>query len=138
NFEDTSSLYRVLTLPVFGIEARDVAALLNFAKRSNLSLFEAMEKVNESGVTDDGKTKVTNIVQMMKKHLAKILHETAGQILFYFFEDSGLLGHYLDPRSARTEKEAQNVAKFFEKLQSYAASHTDASVFAVVDWLDLS
>lgn len=138
NFEDTSSLYRVLTLSVFDIEARDVAALLNFSKRSNLSLFEAMEKVADSAVTDDGKEKINRIVTMMKKHLGKIPHDTAGQILFYFFEDSGLLGHYLDPRSARTEKEAQNVAKFFEKLQSYASTHTDASVFAVVDWLDLS
>jgi DNA helicase II / ATP-dependent DNA helicase PcrA len=138
NFEDTSSLYRVLTLSVFAIEARDVAALLNFSKRSNLSLFEAMEQVANSGVTDDGREKITRIVEMMKKHLAKMPHDTAGQILFYFFEDSGLLGHYLDPRSLRTEKEAQNIAKFFEKLQSYASTHTDASVFAVVDWLDLS
>lgn len=138
NFEDTSSLYRVLTLTVFDIEARDVAALLNFSKRNNISLFEAMEQVDNATVTDEGKEKVTRIVIMMKKHLAKLPHETAGQILFYFFEDSGLLGHYLDPRSAKTEKQAQNVAKFFEKLQSYTATHTDASVFTVVDWLDLS
>jgi DNA helicase-2/ATP-dependent DNA helicase PcrA len=75
---------------------------------------------------------------MMKRHLAKIPLDTAGQILYYFFEDSGLLGHYLDPKSQRTEKEAQNVAKFFEKLQTYTSSHDDSSVFAVVDWLDLS
>ena len=138
NFEDTSSLYRVITLPIFDIEARDVASLLNFAKRKNYSLFEAMEQVADSGLTENGRAKIVNIVEMMKRHLAKIPRETAGQILYYFFEDSGLLGYYLDPRSARTEREAQNIAKFFDKLQSYASSHTDASVFAVVDWIDLS
>lgn len=138
NFEDNSSLYRVLTLPIFDIEARDVAGLLNYAKKSNLSLFEAMEKVSASALTDPGKEKVTRITDMMKRHLARIPRETAGQILYYFFEDSGLLGHYLDPGSTRTEKEAQNIAKFFDKLQTYASSHTDASVFAVVDWIDLS
>jgi len=138
NFEDTSSLYRVITLPIFNIEARDVAAILNFSKRQNISLFEAMEKVKNSSLTEDGKTKITKVVEMMKRHLEKVPRETAGQILYYFFEDSGLLGHYLDPRSQRTEKEAQNIAKFFTKLQSFAASREDASVFAICEWIDLS
>jgi DNA helicase II / ATP-dependent DNA helicase PcrA len=138
NFEDSASVYRLVTLPIFDIEARDVAAVLNFAKRGNFSLFEAMEKVEESGLTEGGKEKVKRIVEMMKRHLGKVPNETAGQILYYFFEDSGLLGHYLDPKSARTEKEAQNVARFFEKLQGFAAHRDDASVFAVVDWIELS
>ena len=138
NFEDTSSLYRVLTIETFGIEARDVAAILNFSKRNNISLFEAMEKVAETTLTENGKERVTKIVEMMKKHLEQIPRETAGQILYNFFEDSGLLGFYLDPRSAKTEKEAQNVAKFFTKIQSFTTNAVDASVFAVVDWLDMS
>ncbi|MBI5122747.1 ATP-dependent helicase [Candidatus Roizmanbacteria bacterium] len=138
NFEDTSSLYRVLTIETFGIEARDVAAILNFSKKNNISLFEAMEKVAETTLTENGKERVTKIVEMMKKHLEQIPRETAGQILYNFFEDSGLLGYYLDPRSARTEKEAQNVAKFFTRIQSFTTNAVDASVFAVVDWLDMS
>ncbi len=138
NFEDTAALYRVITMPIFGIESRDVAALINATKKNNYSLFEAMENVESLPVTQDGKEKIKKIVDMMKKHFAKIPHESAGQLLYYFFEDSGLLGHYLDPRSAKTEREALNIAKFFEKLQSFAANREDASVFAVVDWIDLS
>lgn len=138
NFEDTASLYRVVTFPVFDIEARDVAAILNFAKKNNHSLFEAMEQVDQSNLTKSGKEKITRIIDMMKRHLSKVPKESAGQILYYFFEDSGLLAHYLDPRSQRTEKEAQNIAKFFEKLQNFASNRQDASVFAVVDWIDLS
>ncbi len=138
NFEDTAALYRVITLPIFDIEARDVAAILNFAKKNNYSLFEAMEQAESSSLTPSGKEKINRIIKMMKRHLARIPADSAGQILYYFFEDSGLLGHYLDPKSQRTEKEAQNVAKFFEKLQNFAANREDASVFAVVDWIDLS
>lgn len=138
NFEDSSSLYRVITMPIFAIEARDVAALLNFSKRNNCSMFETMEQVKNTPLTEEGQQKVTRILEMMKRHLEQVPRETAGQILYFFFEDSGLLGHYLDPRSARTEKEAQNVAKFFEKMQGFAANHEDASVFAIVDWIDLS
>lgn len=138
NFEDTSSLYRVITMPIFAIQPRDVASLLNATKRNNCTLFEAMEQVEDSMLTKDGKEKVTRIITMIKHHLEMLPRETGGQILYYFFEESGLLGHYLDPRSVRTEKEAENIAKFFEKLKSFAANREDASVFAVVDWLDLA
>lgn len=138
NFDDAASLYRVLTMPIFAVEARDIAALLNFSKRNNCSLFETMEQVADTVVTEEGKEKITHIIEMIKRHMSLIGSETAGQILYYFFEDSGLLGYYLDPKSARTERQAQNVAKFFTKLQSFAANREDASIFAVVDWIDLS
>lgn len=138
DFEDTASLYRVITMPVFGLQARDISALLNFSKRGNMCLFEAMEQVDNTMLTEEGKENVHRIIEMLKKHLEQVPKEQAGQILYHFFEDSGLLEHYLDPSSVRTEKEAQNIAKLFEKLQSFANNKTDASVFAVVDWIDLS
>ncbi len=138
NFDDMSSLYRVITMSIFDIQARDIAVILNFAKSNNFSLFEAMEQVEKSSVTEEGKEKMQRITTMIKKHLEKVPRENAGQIVYDFFEDSGLLGYYLDPGTAKTEKEAQNIAKFFEKLQSFAANHTDASVFAIVDWLDMA
>ena len=138
NFEDTSSLYRVITMPIFALQARDIAALLNYSKRGNMSLFEAMETVDQTMLTPVGKEKVAKILDMFKRHLEEVPKEQAGQILYHFFEDSGLLGHYLDPGTVKTEKEAQNIAKLFEKLQGFAANKTDASVFAVVDWIDLA
>jgi len=138
NFEDAASLYRILCMPIFNLEARDIAAMMNQAKRQNLSLFEVMERIDDMPVTEKGKEKTKRLVEIIQRHLGRVPKDTAGQLLYYFFEDSGLMGFYLDPQSMRTEKEAQNVAKFFEKLQSYASNHDDASVFAVIDWLDLS
>lgn len=138
NFDDNSSFYRVITMPIFDISPRDIAALLNFVKKNNVSIFEAIEQREAAGLTEDGIAKFERIETIIKKHLKLISTESAGQILYYFFEDSGLLGYYLDPKSAKTEREAQNVAKFFSKLQSFASYRADASVFAIVDWLELS
>jgi len=138
NFEDNSSFYRVLTMPIFDIAARDIATILNYVKKNNLCIFEAMEHKNDAGLTEEGLKKIGKIEEMVKKHLQLISSESAGQILYYFFEDSGLLGYYLDPKSSKTERQAQNVAKFFSKLQTFANNREDASVFAVVEWLELS
>jgi len=138
NFEDSSSLYRVLNIPIFKLDARDIAAILNFAKRKNLSLFQALEQIEETFLTEVAKKKFGLLVQMIKKHLKRVPKDTAGQILYYFLEDCGLLKEFVNAKTNQDEHRSQNIAKFFDKLKTYEVEHDDSSIFAVVDWIDLS
>lgn len=138
NFEDSVSLYRVSSMEHFDILPRDLAATLNFAKRQSLSLFEALEKVNEIIVSEDTKKKVKNILEMINRHLKKMRDETAGQIIYYFLLDSGLLDKISNYKTVQEEKRAQNIAKFFDRLKTYETEHKDASVSTIVEWIDLS
>jgi len=138
NFDDNTSFYRVITMPIFNINPRDIASLLNFVKKNNYSIFEAIEQRDDIGISHESIAKFQKIEEMVNKHLQLISKDSAGQLLYYFFEDSGLLNFYLDPKSSKTEREAQNIARFFNKLQSFATNHNDSSVFATVEWLELS
>jgi DNA helicase-2/ATP-dependent DNA helicase PcrA len=75
---------------------------------------------------------------MVHRHLKLLSKETAGQILYFFLEDAGLLKRLTNYKTPGEEKKAQNIAKFFDRLKTYEADHEDASVRAVVDWLNLS
>ncbi len=130
NFEDSASLYRVLIMPVFDFEPLEIAALVNFARKNNNSLFEAMENV--------GQEKFKKVFEMIKRHLRLAQKETAGQILYYFLEDSGLLKKYLTFTKPEDERKSQNIARFFDKLKTFEVEHEDSSIFAVLDWIDLS
>jgi len=130
NFEDSVSFYRLLSIENFGVTGRELAEMGNFAKKNNICLFEAAEKM--------GGEKVAKIVEIINKHLDLIKKETAGQILYYFLEDSGLLPKLLSPTNAEAEKRAKNISRLFDKLKTYEVDHEDARVPAVVDWLDLS
>lgn len=139
NFEDSAAFYKVLTMEQFNIPARDLAAITNYARRKNCSLFEAAEKINEILVNQETKEITSKVVEMIHKHLKLLPRETAGQIAYYLLEESGILKMILNSQKTITEeKRAQNIAKFFDKLKSYEAEHEDSSVFAVVDWIDLS
>ncbi len=138
NFEDSVAFYRVLSNEFFNISPRDIAALGNYAKKYNLSLFEASEKVQDVFVSNETKEKVQKLIGTIKKHLGLIRRETAGQILYYYLEDTGLIQKLLSPTSIDTEIRAKNISKFFDKLKTYEVDHDDATVPAVVDWLDLS
>lgn len=138
NFEDSGSFYKVLTMEHFEIPARDLASITNYARKFNLSLFEAAEKVGDIFVSDKTKEIISGLVEMIHRHLRLASKETAGQILYYFLEDSGLLKKMISPNTAQDEKKTQNISKFFDKLKTYETEHEDASIFAVVDWIDLS
>lgn len=137
NFEDNVAMYRVLTMDWVGLPARDVAALINAARREGISLFEACECFLQAHPAKAACT-LAKLVAMIHRHLGLIKKETAGQILYYFLHDSGLLTQFTTYKTAKEERVAQNIARFFDKLKTYEVEHDDASVYAVVDWIDLS
>jgi len=138
NFDDFLAFYRVLAMEIFDISSRDLSAIVNYARRYNLSLFGAAEKVKDIFVSEKTKKKVEEIVNMIYRHLKLVPHETAGEIAYYFLQDSGLLKKIIDPKNTGEQKIALNLSKFFDRLKTFEAEHSDASVFAVVDWIDLS
>lgn len=138
NFEDSVSLYRLLSIDFFDISARDLAAIGNYARKFNLSYFEACEKANDIFVSPQTREKIKKILEIILRHLKLIRRETAGQLLYYFLTDTGLLQKLLSPESPDAERKAANISKFFDKLKTYEVDHEDATVSAAVDWLELS
>ncbi|HJY98267.1 MAG TPA: ATP-dependent DNA helicase [Patescibacteria group bacterium] len=137
NFEDSVAFYRVLSNDYFAIPGRDLVTLGNYGRKYNKSLFEAAEDIDKLFVSPETKRVVKNILDIIKKHLDMVNKETAGQLLYYFLQDSGMLVGLLSPETAEAEKRAKNISKFFDKLKTYEVDHEDATVTAVVDWLDL-
>ncbi|KKQ23345.1 MAG: hypothetical protein US40_C0017G0004 [Candidatus Roizmanbacteria bacterium GW2011_GWC2_37_13] len=156
NPEDSVSLYRILNMDIFNIEIKDLTFLNTFAKKTNLPLFQAIETclgLSEKNLYQEEfenyrrlipymkketKEKLLIIYQMIKKHFAKVKKDTAGQILFYFLEDSKLLPHLANFKTEKDEEIALNISKFFNRLKAYESDHEDASINAVVDFIDMS
>lgn len=130
DFTDSVAFYRLLSIDHFGLSGRELAELGNYARKNNVSLFESAEKIG-------GET-IKKLLEIIKKHLNLVKKETAGQLLYYYLQDTGLLQKLLSPDTAEAENRAKNISKFFDKLKTYEVDHEDARVPAVVDWLDLS
>jgi len=156
NPEDSVSLFRVLSMDLFGIDIKDLTLLMSFSKKTNLALFSAIQtylgfidkeiyvKEYENYrnylplIAEDSRKKILRIYQMINKHLKKVKKDTAGQILFYFLEDSRLIEKLANYKSEKDEQIALNISKFFTKLKSLETDHEDASVSSVVDFINMS
>lgn len=130
NFEDNVAMYRVLSMEWVGVSPRDIALLINESRKFGKSVFEICEASADE--------KIQKIVTMIHRHLGLMKKETAGQILYYFLQDSGILEQFASYKNPADERVAGNIAKFFNKLKTYEGQHDDASVFTVVDWINLA
>jgi DNA helicase-2/ATP-dependent DNA helicase PcrA len=132
DIHDSVAMYRILTMDVCKIRPRDVAEIVSYAKQHAISIFAACEELQ-------GKiSAIQPIVSMIHKHLGLIKKESAGQIAYFFLQDSGLLKGFTNAATVKDQRKVENIAAFFDKLKTYEVDHDDASVFRVVDWLDLS
>lgn len=143
DFEDSVSMYRLLSMENFEISPRDLIKITNYAKWKNLSLFEASDPLaglglKEISISDETKNKISKIIEIISEQQKLIKKEPAGQLLYYFLEKTGLIPKLLSPDTPDAEKRAKNISKFFDKLKTYEVEHEDATVTAVVDWIDLA
>ena len=124
-------------MDVFNISYVELNFLLNFAKRKNLSLFEALDDVNLDFLKPDTQEKLKDFRKMAERHLEKTKKETAGQILYYFLVDSKLFETLKTSDSLKEERRIQNIAKFFDRIKNFEMERTDANIFTLVEWLML-
>lgn len=147
NLEDNVSLYRVLSMQYFDIAPRDIAAVASMCRKYALSLFESCEliagmrtlnNVKLPLISENSKEKLRKIVDMIIRHLKLLPHESAGQILYFFLEDTGMIKNILEYTLPLDEKKANTISLFFSKLKTYEVDHEDASVKTVLEWITLA
>jgi DNA helicase-2/ATP-dependent DNA helicase PcrA len=147
--EDDTSCYRVLAHRPVNLSGQDLALLSSLAKKANTSLFGAVKLVlgSEKEEVDQSKLpslsaasqkKLKKFIKMANRHWKLAKEKSAGQVLYYFLEDSGLLERLTKANSVQEEKQVANIAKFFDRLSAYEMNHEEASLRSVVNWLKLA
>lgn len=156
NPEDSVSLYRVLTMNIFNLDAKDLALVLSFSKKINLPLFQTIEiylsffypQLSQTHfeiykpylplLKKETRETLSQIYQMIIRHLKLTKTKSAGAILFAFLQDSGYLNKLVTPKTEKEEKITLNISKFFEKIKDFETSHEDNSVAALVEFLEMT
>ncbi|HVZ11757.1 MAG TPA: ATP-dependent DNA helicase [Patescibacteria group bacterium] len=136
NLSDTAALFRVLSMDIFKISYIELNYLLNFAKRSNLTLFEALDE-NQPFLKQETQDKLSEFKKMVERHMSRSKVDSAGQVLYYFLVDSKLYDTLNITDSVKDERRVQNIAKFFDRINNFETERPDSNIFIVVEWLTL-
>ncbi len=137
NLSDSVSLFRVLSMDIFDIPAIELNFLLNFAKKKNLTLFEALSFPDQPFLKPETQEKIKAFREMVERHLNRSKKDSGGQIVYYFLIDSKLYESLQKTETLKQERQVQNIAKFFERVKNFEMERQDANIFTLVEWLNL-
>ncbi|OGK64763.1 hypothetical protein A2313_02085 [Candidatus Roizmanbacteria bacterium RIFOXYB2_FULL_41_10] len=152
---DSTSLFRVLSMPLFGLDRSELVYLMAFGKRTSRSLIETLVILKQlyGGVTDPELQSLRSAVPFLKAKtrdrllnlhnllidlLQKTPHQSALQILYAFLDKSGYLKVLSEIKSERDEERLHNITKFFSRLKKISGQFGEPSVNEVIEHIDLS
>ncbi|OGH11716.1 MAG: hypothetical protein A3B38_03375 [Candidatus Levybacteria bacterium RIFCSPLOWO2_01_FULL_36_13] len=137
NLSDSVSLFRVLSMDIFKISAVELNYVLNFAKKRNITLFDAILEKNLEFLSAKTVNTLENFKKMVLEHLRRSRKDQAGQLLYDFLVDTKLFDTLQNTDSIQDEKRVQNIAKFFDRIKNFETERKDANIFTLVEWLTL-
>jgi DNA helicase-2/ATP-dependent DNA helicase PcrA len=156
DIQDSVSLFRLLSMDIFALNHKDIHLLISFSRQINQPLFQTIEiylsffqpslsqpeyenyKKYLPLLKKETQEKLWQIYQILIRHLNLMKKKSATTLLYYFLEDSGYLKKLVAPKSEKEEKIVLNLTKFFERIKEFENTHEDASIPAVVEFLEMS
>ena len=100
----------------------DLTALVNSARRRNRSLWEVVEELTRQPgllrLAPDTRATLERLVADLRRYTDLAHERPAGEVLYRFLRDSGLLARLASTDSVAAEESLQNIARFFDIIRA--------------------
>lgn len=137
NAWDSQSLYRVLTLPKFYLSHQELSALLEYAHKKTLSLYEALEPAQTlPHISEDGKKKIKKLHDLLHKHSQDSKHLTAAEMLVQIVLDIGLEAK-LKEETLENAQSREHLDQFYKKIENFEKQNEHKDLHSFLQSLDL-
>ena len=115
-------LYALAASDVYGLGGPDLTVIVNTARRRNRSLWEVVEELTRQPgllrLTAETRATLERLVADLRRYTDLAHEKPAGEVLYRFLRDSGLLSRLASTQSVAAEESLQNIARFFEIVRS--------------------
>jgi DNA helicase-2/ATP-dependent DNA helicase PcrA len=128
-------VYALAASDVYGLGGADLTAIVNTARRRNRSLWEVLaELAQQPGLlrlTPETRVSLEKLVADVL-HFTELAHERpAGEVLYQFLKESGLLAGLASAESVAAEEALANIARFFDIIRAQSDLVPDDRVLFV-------
>ena len=122
-------VYALAASDVYGLDGEDLAAIVNMARRRNRSVLATMDELDRQPgilrVAPATRAAVHRLVTDLARYVAMARERPAGEVLYAFLRDSGMLARLAATETAAAEEGLGNVARFFDIIRSRAGLLAD-------------
>lgn len=138
NAYNSMALYRVLTLPVWGLRPENIMVLLNTIGRKPLSLLEAMKLARAlPGMSKEGIASIEKILLLLSQHAMLVRDKHAGEAALQMVQDIGLIKWITNQDDQRASQELIIVNQLFQLISSFEQTAEDRHLKYFLQTVDL-
>jgi DNA helicase II / ATP-dependent DNA helicase PcrA len=127
NLNDEVSLRRVLNYPTRGIGSRTEDRLVAFAREHGISLWQTLERVDETGLPSRARSAVEQFRFLIAKHAARLSTVPAEELTRDVVRDAGLLEDLRKENTPEGLMRWENVQELISAVAEHSAASGDPS-----------
>jgi len=131
NYHESSSIYRLLSLPCWEFSENDTQKFTYAAKKKSISYYEVLKRAQEFGLSEEGVKICDRLLNLIHEGMKQSRHEKPHRVLYNFFESSGYLKyltHEINQGNREIIRQIYHLTQFFEYLKKYEENIPDARV----------
>jgi DNA helicase-2/ATP-dependent DNA helicase PcrA len=133
-------VYAVATSEPYGLGGEDLTAIVNTARRRHRSVWDVLEELDRQPgilrVTDATRTAAGRLVADLRRYVQLAHERPAGEVLYTFLRDAGIIGRLAATASVAAEEELRNIARFFDIVRGQSSLLADDRAVFVARHLD--
>lgn len=135
--EDSVSIFRVLTTPLWNVDIEDLIAISGVANSEDRPIYEVIKDPNRiKDVQGATKKRLADFRDGIKRLMRVAKRENASELFREFLAESGYLNQFLKNRNAENEQKALNIGRFFSFINTYLRNNNDQSLAGFMDYLE--
>ena len=134
---DSEAVTRIVNVPKRGIGARTIEVLEEYAKETQLSVYDAVLDVDELPLNAGSKQKVRAFGALLKELVIKGDTMSADELIREVINDSGILSMYADDSDESINKKA-NIDEFVNSVDEFCKLNKGATLSDFLNQVTLS
>jgi DNA helicase-2/ATP-dependent DNA helicase PcrA len=127
--DSSVDLYALAASEVYGLGGEDLTAIVSSARRRNRSVLAVMDELGRQPgllrLAPETRATVARLVADMTRYAAMAHERPAGEVLYAFLRDSGLLARLVSTDSDAADERLGNIARFFDLIRAQSAVLAD-------------
>lgn len=131
---DNASMYRVLSMPIFGIEKKEIINILFNVNKYSKSVFDICKNASGMNFTLSLKEKLERIITLIEKHTNLSTRESVRSLIKHFLVDYGIAA---DLTKKMAQKEISYINKFAGIVEKFEDSNYDITLPHFLEYIDL-
>jgi DNA helicase-2/ATP-dependent DNA helicase PcrA len=136
NPHDNVNLFRVLSLPPFAMDIRQMVKLNKMAREEERSLYELIREESVLGRLSKTVTQNIREANKMISHCIALAHKVDVETLFYeLLERTGYAKNLLVGLDAESEVKLATIGKLYRLINEYLQRHEDGMLPAFMEYL---